>query len=374
MYSVRLQQVFFVCDKIITRTLRNTRFEKVPPNPGLNRRIRAFKEEGIQVDDDSEEFIESSVSDFNNVRDAYREHVKDITSSQHNLRHHIVKEKYFNENMPNLLTWSEKEQILHLAMTQPDQWSPERIAESFPVTAQIAKKLIKYSWKPATLQRIARHDASVLRNWKELKEGFIDIPNDLREHFLKFSERKIPPLSKDSVKIDLSHEKKMGEFAQIVQRCAVKENQCGKAESQLHLNNSEEPNNEPSTLIHRNVPIQLKNKRITLSQLTNNIQNSLDKGDSVDINDEIIIQNIHDNDSKTEVTRDTGDMDLSKKINSDSQELVKCEENKNNSNTLTDYPERIRIPKKLYKKDATYKVNDCYYDHDGKFLYRVLGM
>ncbi|KAL4702737.1 hypothetical protein ACJJTC_001482 [Scirpophaga incertulas] len=124
----------------------------------------------------------------------------------------------------------------------------------------------------------------------------------------------------------------MGEFAQIVQRCAVKENQCGKAESQLHLNNSDEPNNEPSTLIHRNVPMQLKNKRITLSQLTNNIQNSLDK------------------------------------------ELVKCEENKNNSNTLTDYPERIRIPKKLYKKDATYKVNDCYYDHDGKFLYRVLGM
>lgn len=58
---------------------------------------------------------------------------------KYDLQHKIVKDKYFKENMPNLLTWSEKEQIRHLATTNPDEWTPERIAESFPVTAQVAK-------------------------------------------------------------------------------------------------------------------------------------------------------------------------------------------------------------------------------------------
>lgn len=58
---------------------------------------------------------------------------------KHKLKHNIIKERYFKENMPNLLTWSEKEQIRHLASTQPDDWTPKRIAESFPVTEQVVK-------------------------------------------------------------------------------------------------------------------------------------------------------------------------------------------------------------------------------------------
>lgn len=38
------------------------------------------------------------------------------------------------------------------------------------------------------------------------------------------------------------------------------------------------------------------------------------------------------------------------------------------------YPRRIRIPWKLFKRGRTYKLNDCYYDDDGTFLYRVPGM
>lgn len=35
---------------------------------------------------------------------------------------------------------------------------------------------------------------------------------------------------------------------------------------------------------------------------------------------------------------------------------------------------RIHIPRKLYRKGATYRVDDSYYDDDGEFLYRVPGM
>lgn len=38
------------------------------------------------------------------------------------------------------------------------------------------------------------------------------------------------------------------------------------------------------------------------------------------------------------------------------------------------YPEKISIPKKKWKKGHTYKLNDCYYDDDGEFLFRVPGL
>lgn len=38
------------------------------------------------------------------------------------------------------------------------------------------------------------------------------------------------------------------------------------------------------------------------------------------------------------------------------------------------YPEKIRIPKGKFKRGCTYKLNDCYYDDSGLFLYRVPGM
>lgn len=38
------------------------------------------------------------------------------------------------------------------------------------------------------------------------------------------------------------------------------------------------------------------------------------------------------------------------------------------------YPEKITVPKEKYKKGYTYKINDCYYDDDGEFLYRVPGI
>lgn len=71
--------------------------------------------------------------------EAYNEHMNETMMGKYDLRHRIIKEKYFKENMPNLLTWSEKEQIRHLATTEPDEWTPERLAESFPITVPVVK-------------------------------------------------------------------------------------------------------------------------------------------------------------------------------------------------------------------------------------------
>ncbi|XP_045776033.1 uncharacterized protein LOC123874594 [Maniola jurtina] len=367
MFAVFTRRLYFACDKIPVRHLRNRSKRLAGPgaNPGLDNRLGAFQEDGIKVqDDDVEEFMEQSESSFYDAGEAYNAHLKETLIGKHHLKHHIVKDKYFRENMPNLLTWSEKEQIRHLAATQPDEWTPQRIAESFPVTEPVVKKLLKYPWKPATEERITRHDASAMRNWRELKEGTLDIPDDLRAHFLKFSERKIPPLNKKSVKIDISQEK-MGEFEQIVQRCAINEE---------NNHNTEQFEEEPSDSNMESKITKKDWKRVTLDELASTIKNRLDKGKNVDVPDKMIMDTVNTLPSKTENAQE-----ISKEIElfgetKEEKGLIKSKEEDNEIVAGTNYPERIRIPKKAYQRGATYKVNDCFYDYDGRFLYRVIGM
>ncbi|CAH0687759.1 unnamed protein product [Spodoptera exigua] len=376
MFGIHLRQLYRTCDKVIIRNLRSRRYDPTKPNPGLNNRLRAFQEDGMQIKEENlEEFVEQSESDFYNVGQAYNEFKKETLVGKIELRHHIVKDKYFKEHMPNLLTWSEKEQIRHLASSEPDEWTPEKIAESFPVSVPFVKKLLKYPWKPATEERIARHDASVMRNWKELKEGSLDIPPELREHFLKFSERTIPPLKKESIKIDITPERDLGEFERIVRKCAAKENK--------DTNSKPSSSNGPLAIQSSDTKTNSKEKQpkiddkfITLDELTAKIKKSLDTGDNVDIKDSIIL-------SSTESTPSPLDKVPEKEVYQELElfhdkypdsGIVEFRSEVEDPKEIMNYPERIRIPKKAYKKGATYKVNDCYYDHDGRFLYRVLGM
>lgn len=87
----------------------------------------------------SHNVFSSIIKHYLQVGQAYKEFQTETLVGKHELRHHIVKDKYFKEHMPNLLTWSEKEQIRHLASSEPDEWTPERIAESFPVTVPFVK-------------------------------------------------------------------------------------------------------------------------------------------------------------------------------------------------------------------------------------------
>ncbi|XP_049872109.1 uncharacterized protein LOC126370976 [Pectinophora gossypiella] len=366
MFSITFRRLYYISDKVVARNLRNRRVPQGPSNPGLQNRITAFRKEGLKIEDnDAEEFVEQADSDFYNVGEAYKEHIQESIAGKLDLRHMIVKDKYFKENLPNLLTWSEKEQIRHLATTDPSEWTPEKIAESFPVTVTVVKKLLKYPWRPATKERIARHDASAMRNWKELKEGTLDISEDLRNHFLKFSERTIPPLNEDSIKIDLTPEKDMGEFERIINRCASKDEESNKD----YTKNTTETNSK-----HNETKQKRDFKRVTLDELADKIKTRLEKGKEINVNDSMMLNTVS---STTQKVPEATAADLSNEIEILSEEkktdLTHFKENEIQAD-VHDYTQRIRIPKKAYKRGTTYKVNDCYYDDDGKFLYRVLGM
>ncbi|XP_046966816.1 uncharacterized protein LOC124534833 [Vanessa cardui] len=367
MFGLNAKRIFYVCDKIISRNfISSTKLEIPRRNPGIDNRLRAFRNEGIKVQqDDVEEFIEQSESNFENVDEVYDEHLYETLIGKHDLRKQIVKEKYFKENLPNLLTWSEKEQIRHLATSQPQEWTPQKIAESFPVTEQVVKKLLKYPWKPATEQRIARHDASAMRNWRELKEGSLPISEKLREHFLKFSSRTIPPLNRKSIKIDISQEQ-MGEFEQIIRKHASSE----KKEDNYQNHESHATNTTEETKTKLNTDF----KRVTLDELTTKIKTRLAHGQNINVPDRIIIDSITKNTDESETNPDISkEIELIHETNEETG-LTEFKENDKDVTLGVNYPERIRIPKKAYKKGATYKMNDCFYDDDGRFLYRVIGM
>lgn len=202
-----------------------------------------------------------------------------------------------------------------------------------------------------------------MRNWRELKEGSFAISEELRQHFLKYSDRTIPPLNPTSIKIDLTQEKKMGEYESIIQRCASTDREQSDqsfSDEQIDTSAKEyKPNNDK--------------KRITLDELKEKIQKRLDSGNNIDLNDEIIVKTVESNNRESIPTDLNKEIELYDNTDKKLTTHLKASEEKNDKNIM-EYPERIRIPKKAYKKGATYKVNDCYYDHDGKFLYRVLGM
>ena len=52
-----------------------------------------------------------------------------------------------------------------------EEWTVEKIVESFPITLESCKKLLFRSrWAPETLDALIRHDNKVIRNWKILAE------------------------------------------------------------------------------------------------------------------------------------------------------------------------------------------------------------
>lgn len=180
---------------------------------------------------------------------------------------------------------------------------------------------------------------------------------------MKFSERKIPSLSKKSLKIDITQEKKLGEFESIIQRCAAKE-------ESVKDTAAEKTNSEMSDHKERK---KKDTKRITLDDLTAKIQQRLDKGNEIDLPDKMMLDMVNTAPEKVSNQADNNhEVDL---YSGDSNKAGLTEFKPTENNVMKiDYTKRIRIPKKAYKKGATYKIDDCYYDDDGKFLYRVIGM
>lgn len=182
---------------------------------------------------------------------------------------------------------------------------------------------------------------------------------------MKFSSRKHETMMSDHkfiVNTSETHEtQKAGEFASII-----------KSYDQLKHKSSLE-DTDKNVVDNRYMELgsgqSLDNKLVTLDQLKRNIGKDVVAGKPVNKQDEMLLKEVFHKETDSVQQYDVHHV-IENKHNFKT-ELATVGKTKME---LVTYPERIKIPKDKYIKGSTYKVNDCYYDDDGEFLYRVPGM
>ncbi|XP_026463863.1 uncharacterized protein LOC113366472 [Ctenocephalides felis] len=337
---------------------------KVRPksNPGIAERLSLLEDQAnLDLDDPSLDFDEHE-SDFQNLAPTYNEFKKDMAKYRQKERNWIVRRKYFEQQLPNFLTWSEKEQIRHLHKTDPVEYPVERLAEIFPASCEVVQKIVKASWKIQDPKRILNHDKNVEANWKMLKKGELDVDAEYKEHLLKFSSRdkiildETKYLPQQSMTFDKPQfTTQSTEFSSIIQSY---ENSKTKTKEQLKL---------PST----------KDDIINFPQLDKPLQETyvMNTGTPTSKKPQSFSEfkkelNLPDQQNFPPPAKKIFAQDIPVPIFGKNYQERSFETDKK----VVPMPEKIQIPKKFWQRGQTYKVNDCFYDDDGRFLYRVPGL
>ncbi|KAK9510364.1 hypothetical protein O3M35_005165 [Rhynocoris fuscipes] len=331
-------------------------------NPGLDKRLQIFKEEhpdlrSRKIDENSLENLEQ---DINNSESLQQVHERNINRIKKKILLKQIERKYFSaQKLPNMLFWSEKEQIRYLYQTDPDLWTPEKLSECFPTTPDIVKKLIKSNWKPMNNNRIKLHDETVSANWKAFKMGQLNFPDIFARHLKSFTSRDVF-ISKPEENLPEVRMNHSGEFANIIKNYDIKTISSDDKQS----NFSESENNKYSSLKEKQFNYRSRNKKsVTLNVLNKDLNlKECDKDDSILFNEKSQME-------KTELGV-LNEHTLGKSLETDIKE-IEIETLNNSPANGDEINMKIKIPKEKWKKGNLYKVNNCFYTDDGEFLYRV---
>jgi neugrin len=326
------------------------------PNPGMKRRI---KQETETANDQTPDTYEHAESDFLQVHQMHRQFGNETEEHKEKIKSLIVRNKYFNVKFPNMLTWSEKEQIRYLHSTDKEEWTVARLADSFPADEFTIKKIIKSKWNPADQARVAKHDDLVNKNWELLQDGKLYLEPNLQEHLKKFSNRQLnhlpnftPPVKS---KVDL-FKPTSTEFVSIIQSSKNTKkpiNPTKMLTSRVDEMNWKAPKKDMFVMPGVENSRPLTYRELDLPETAERTELSMDDTSSTG---DIMFRKLSSNVSDKNVIARIEEVDLKPFCQPDA------------------IRENITIPKKYWKRGGTYKIDDCYYDDDGELLYRVPGM
>lgn len=308
-------------------------------------------------------------SDLMDVHKSHKQHLNENIKFKEKVELWRTKQQHFNVKNPNFLTYIEKEQIKLLHDRDPEEWSPEKLSESFPATSEIIVKICKAKWIAASEDRIKKHDEQVFNNWNSLKSGNLPIfDKDLKDHITKFVNRSLKDLKNvpsGGVRKPIELPKPaITEFSSIITSCEKykEEEEPKMLEERKTAPQNGIPATEDETFLLDKV-VSKKNLRLQdLKSAMTTVKTLPMSG----IPSPVIEL---ENPSGTGITRDNP-FSVEK---FEQRELTISKEDAKKFQ-ISPIKERVYIPKKLYKKGLTYRFEDCYYDSDGEFLYRVPGM
>ena len=344
-------------------------------NPGIDRRAALLPEDAKAAEYES---LDDSEADFHQVHKSHKQFEAEQAQYRDRLQTWIVGNKYFKTKQLNFLTWSEKEQIRYLHSFDPEEWNIDKLTESFPADRYTIAKIVKTKWQPKDSKRMERHDTAVKENWQMFRSGRIkNIDPGFAQHLQKFMQRNIDEVAHLRPKLESKPLYEIrplpeGEFSAIVTSCKKYQSKENHHESQQTLlgEESDQSEEDGQPQLSHHAPKQdtfllgdvHNTQHVTLAEIKRRERLTLaDAGKPAD-------------DSAT-LELGTGIVDRLANIHRKYDTVQYADSAYDASDAKReDIKEFIKIPKKLYKEGATYQLDDCFYDDDGEFLYRVPGM
>lgn len=390
----------------------------------ISKMNKEFDDNFEEMDQEDSEIYDS---DFMTIDTSYKNKIREDKRIQEQLKRRIVKSKVFKEIEPNFLTYVEKDQIKKLHENNPKEWTPEKLSESFPALPETIKKILKIKWIPKSVERILQYDNKVIENWKQLKTGKLVVNDTLKQHLMKFKDRKIHLCDKETLmnfippKIELP-KPKSSFFSNIIKNSTDKEsiienkllissqNNINKDKKNFNVTekkdikfketndsmnicetrkyNTKEKTllfeefiknklNNPSEISHEE-KIALMNiyKKYVESKnsedVSFNVMNNIKKDAIIEKKDISTTKTLSDKNSILNIKTD--EFKVATKLNNDISLDTYIKERNSFMETNVEYFKRIKIPQNVYKQGMTYRIKDCYYDDDGEFLYRIPGL
>lgn len=104
-------------------------------DPGIKHRVNLLNNPSAEELEDID--IDGLESDFMNANLSHKEYIEELNARKEREKYFIVQQKYFKEKIPNFLTYNDKLQIKYLHRTDPEQWTVQKLSDSFPALPNI---------------------------------------------------------------------------------------------------------------------------------------------------------------------------------------------------------------------------------------------
>ncbi|KAG5312140.1 NGRN protein, partial [Acromyrmex insinuator] len=163
---------------------------RIKPFAGIQKKMK-FIEKDESVDHFDPEDISEFEADFMNVGISRKMYEREMQSKKERLKQQIVIQKYFKEKEPRFLTFAEKELIHKLHNFNPEEWTIEKLSESFPALPETIRKILRSKWSPKSVEKVVEYDNVVKQNWEKFRKGEFPLNPILSEHLMKFKDREI---------------------------------------------------------------------------------------------------------------------------------------------------------------------------------------
>ncbi|XP_011704124.1 PREDICTED: uncharacterized protein LOC105459637 [Wasmannia auropunctata] len=164
------------------------------PLAGIRKKEKIMKsiDKDNTVDTFDAEDVSEFEADFLNVGTSHKMHEREMQINKERLKQQIVARKYFKEDKePRFLTFAERELIHKLHTVNPEEWTVEKLSESFPALPGTIQKILRSKWSPRSVERVMEYDSVVKKNWETFRAGKLPLSPILSEHLTKFKDRKV---------------------------------------------------------------------------------------------------------------------------------------------------------------------------------------